>query len=42
MVVWKRKWERKGDTGNTEIMELSWWCIGYQVINVACEICTWI
>lgn len=41
MAVWKRKWEGKAGTGNTEILKLDCWCIVYQVINVACEICTW-
>lgn len=41
MVVWKRKWDRKDNTGNTEIMELERWCTGCQVVNVDGEICIW-
>lgn len=39
MVVWKRKWGRKDNTGNTKIMELGRWSNGCQVVNVDGEIC---
>lgn len=34
MVMWKRKQERMDGTWSTEIMELGWWCTGYQVVKL--------
>lgn len=34
MVMWKRKEERTDGTWSTEIMELGWWCTGYQVVKL--------